>query len=741
MEQDVELEELSGTVEHIIFSNEENGYTILRLRDGNGELQIMLGCFPSIAAGETILASGSWVTHSVHGRQFKAEFAQRIMPTSAQGIFDYLAGGVIKGIGAATASLIVNKFGEKSLYVIENEPEKLAELKGISLARAREFSAIYRQQNSIRRLLEFLCSFAVRPIFAMRLYRFYGENALDVVQSNPYILSAAHIGGSFAEADRMALEIGFDDVSQERIRAGIIFELSHNLNNGHCFIPQEILRDATAKLLRIEPDSVMEALERLIQEEQVICETRRNITAVYLKELYDAELYISSRLAGMANKKSNSVSILWEDVIQSIEQENGITYATEQKETLKLAISSQLLVITGGPGTGKSRTVQGILDLYDRLGVKTLLCAPTGRAAKRMTELTGREAATIHRLLGAHYADDGEKVAFSKNDEDKLVCNAVILDESSMVDLLLMEALLKAMPDRAKLILVGDVDQLPPVGPGNVFRAVINSNVFNTMRLTHIFRQSGDSLIVKNAHIINQGAYPDFGANEGDFFRLRRLEAASSVETICELYSVRLPNKMKIPQEEIQVLSPTRKGEMGTIHLNQELQKALNPFNEQKKEKPYGDVIFREGDRVMQIRNNYDIMWHDSAYKTSGNGIFNGDIGYIRSIDTVNEILEIDFDGRIAGYSFSSLNELEHAWAVTIHKSQGCEFRAVILALSNSSKMLQTRSILYTGVTRAKKLLILVGDESVARTMIDNGKVAARYSFLGARIRELASRV
>ena len=734
MEQEVELEELSGTVESVIFSNEENGYTVLRLRDENGELQTVLGCFPSVSAGEVLLATGSWVTHNVHGRQFKAEFAERLLPTSAQGIFDYLAGGVIKGIGPATASVIVNTFGDKALYILESEPEKLAELKGITLARAREFSETYRRQNSVRRLLEFLCSFSVRPILAMRLYRFYGENALEVVQGNPYVLASTHIGGSFAEADRVALEIGFDDASSERISAGILFELQHNLNNGHCFIPQKSLIEATARLLQVEQEPVERALLELAELGQIIRDERNGSVNCYLEQLYEAETYIARRLSDMAKKKSKDMPDLTETIAE-IERDNGITYAPEQRETLALSLEHQILVITGGPGTGKSRTVQGILDLYDRFGVKTLLCAPTGRAAKRMTELTGREAATVHRMLGAHYADDGEHVIFSKNEDDNLACNAVILDESSMIDLLLMEALLKALPEKAKLILVGDMDQLPPVGPGNVFRAVIQSSAFPTVRLTHIFRQSEDSRIVQNAHIINSGNYPDFGANSGDFFRLKRLEAASSVETICELCATRLPGRMKIPPEEIQVLSPTRKGEMGTVNLNRRLQEALNPPAEGKKEKPFGDVIFREGDRVMQIRNNYDIMWHDASYKTAGNGMFNGDIGYIRSIDPESETLEIDFEGRIACYSFTSLNELEHAWAVTVHKSQGCEFRAVIFALSPFSKMLLTRSILYTGVTRAKKLLILVGDEAVAEAMIDHGKVASRYSYLGSRIR------
>ncbi len=737
MDQETELQELSGTVENVLFSNEENGYTVLRLKDENDEQQTVVGCFPGISAGESILATGSWVTHPSYGKQFKAELIQRFVPVSAQDIFNYLAGGVVKGIGAATALQIVTEFGNRSLEVLENEPEKLAQIKGISLKKAREFSEAYRKQTAIRRLLEFVCAFGVRPVVALRLYRFYGDRALDILHTDPYIIASGHIGGSFAEADNMALELGFEENSSERIRAAAVFELVHNLSNGHCFVPQEKLIDAVCRLIHVEEDAAAEGLEEMVESGGIIREELRDVKACYLPDLYRAETYIAGRMLEMSRNRKTSLEVS-DGMIREIEKKNGIHYAQAQKKAFSLALSNQVLILTGGPGVGKSSCTRGIVDLFDRVGLKTLLTAPTGRAAKRLEELSGREASTVHRLLGAKMGEDGEKVVFTKNEEEQLVCNAVILDESSMVDILLLESLLRAMPREARLILVGDADQLPPVGPGNVFRALINSGVIETVRLTEIFRQSGDSMIVRNAHRINKGEYPDFAANTGDFFRLKRLEAGSCVDTITQLCAERLPQKMSFKPEEIQVLSPTRRGELGTINLNRQLQTVINPPSKEKAEKLYGDVIFREGDRVMQIRNNYDILWHNEDYTVSGNGIYNGDIGYIRRIDPGNELLQIDFEGKIAEYTFASMNELEHSWAVTIHKSQGCEFKAVILALSGSSRMLLTRSVLYTGVTRAKNLLILVGDETVAKTMIDNARQAGRYTFLKYRMVQLA---
>ena len=734
MDQERELTEISGSVEAVIYKNEENGYTVLRLRNENDEVLTVVGTIPFAAPGETLFVSGQWSTHSSYGKQFKAEFAERLMPTDEAAIFAYLASGTIRGIGPATASLIVQKFGKRSLDVLENEPESLAEIKGISLSKANQMVKSFRQQVGVRRLMEFICSFELRPILAMRLYQHHGEKALELLRANPYILAASHIGGSFYEADRLALDMGLEEENRSRVNAAVLFELRHNLGNGHCFIPRDKLAAVTAELIRVEPDLVEESIEELIQTGLIHFEEIAGQRACYLPELYEAETDTARRLARFCRGGFRERVDL-DGLIEKLEESQHIHYAQLQRQTLSLALNNQLVVITGGPGTGKTTSIRAILALFDQLGIRTLLTAPTGRAAKRMTELTGREAATVHRLLGAKFDEDGEHVVFTKNEEQRLECEAVILDECSMVDLPLMDALLKALPPQCRLILVGDADQLPSVGPGNVFSAVIRSGVVPTVRLTEIFRQNEGSRIIRNAHMINKGQHPDFSENTGDFFRLRRLQAGSTVDTIVELCSVRLPGKMHIPPEEIQVLSPTRKGELGTVNLNKRLQEVLNPPAKEKKEKSFGEAVFREGDRIMQIRNNYDILWHNESNTNVGMGIYNGDIGRILQIDPAEEYLIVDFDGRIAQYGFDALPELEHAWAMTVHKSQGSEYRAVILALGASAPMLMTRDVLYTAVTRAKELLILVGDDAVADRMVDNFRPSKRYCALRVRLR------
>ncbi len=736
MEQDIELVELSGTIDSVIYKNEENGYTVLRLRDGDGESVTVVGCFPYAAPGESMIAGGTWVNHSVHGRQFKAEFAQRLLPTSAAAIYDYLAGGSVKGVGPATAALIVDKFGDKTLDVLESSPEKLATIKGISLEKAERISKDFRRQAGLRRIMEFVCSFGIRPILAMRMYKFYGDEALELLRENPYILATSHIGGRFSEADALALEMGLDGASRNRINAAALFELRHNLNNGHCFIPREKLAAVTAELINVELDDVDDGIAELVETGQIAYEEIAGCKACYLPEIYEAETDAAEHLARMCRTKFNEHADI-PALIARIERRQGIKYAPLQQQTLALALENQLVVITGGPGTGKTTSVRAILEMFRDLGIKTLLTAPTGRAAKRMSELSGEDAVTVHRLLGAKFAEDGDRVVFTKDENDRLDCGAVILDECSMVDITLADALLRAMPDDARLVMVGDADQLPSVGPGNVFSAVIRSGVVPTVKLTEIFRQGDGSRIVSNAHMINRGEHPPLGDNKGDFFRLKRMQAASSVETIIELCAVRLPTKMNIPAEDIQVLSPTRRGEMGTKNLNRQLQQRLNPPAEGKREKLFGDVTFREGDRVMQIKNNYDILWRAEDNSAAGSGIYNGDIGHIVSVDPESETLSVSFDGRIASYPFDSLLELEHAWAMTVHKSQGSEYRAVILALSASSPMLMTRDILYTAVTRARELLILVGDDQTAYQMIDNFRQSRRYTALRVRLRQL----
>ena len=727
-----ELSEINGTVSAVIFRNDENGYGVVKLELDNGENTTAVGCLPYVAPGEMISAEGSWMTHAQHGRQFKIEQCSRMLPTSAEAIYEYLAGGTVRGIGPATAAMIVDRFGDKALDVLEMQPEKLAEIKGISSSKAKDISAGFKKQAGVRRLTEFLCSYGIQPIFALRMFKFYGNSAIEVVHENPYILSSSHIGASFAEADSLALALGLDGDSLNRVCAAVVFELVHNSGNGHCFIPRVKLTAATSQLIGVSPDLAEDAVDKLAEAGEIVCCTVAGLDACYLAPLYEAETYTANRIKAMCRvKDERKVDIT--NLISRLENANDIEYAPMQREAIALAAQNRMLVITGGPGTGKTTILKAVLALYDELELETYLAAPTGRAAKRMGELCGMEASTIHRMLGAKMSEDGETVVFGKDEEDKLACDALIIDECSMVDITLMHAILKALKSDCRILLVGDADQLPSVGPGNVFSDIIRSGVVPTVRLTEIFRQKADSRIVRNAHMINRGEHPDFNENSGDFFRLRRMQGGSCVETIVELCKKRLPENMKIPSNQIQVLSPSRKGETGTANLNKCLQAALNPPDESKKEKLFGETVFRVGDRVIQIKNKYDIVWKDKLGK-SGMGVYNGDIGTIVEIDTASEYLKVDYDDKIALYGFEMLNELEHAWALTVHKSQGSEYRAVILSLNPVAQMLLTRGVLYTAVTRAKELLIMVGDENVAHRMIDNHKQSRRYSALRIRL-------
>ena len=733
-----EFQELYGKIASVIYTNEENGYTVLRLETRDGESVNVVGTLPSAYPGEELHVFGQWTTHPNHGRQFKSEYAERSLPRTKEAIYAYLASRAVRGIGHATAAMIVDKFGDRTLDVLENHPDRLAALRGIGEAKAERICRDFRRQAGMRRLMEFLCSHDIKPLLAVRLYRFYGEEAMEVVSEDPYILAAPHIGGSFAEADRLAMDLGGSEDSPMRVRAAAVFELRHNSGNGHCFIPTDKLCAATAQFIGVEPDAAMSAVESLAEDGTVTRTTLANRDVTYLTELYEAETRVAARLLKMAAAEAPQADA--DRVLTRLEAARGMKYAAKQREAVRLAAGSAVMALTGGPGTGKTTSLRAILEVYDSMGIETLLTAPTGRAAKRMGELTGREAATMHRLLGAGFSADGERVVFAHDAENRLECGAVVLDECSMVDITLMDALLQAMPDGARLILVGDADQLPSVGPGRVFGDILKSGAVPAVRLTDIFRQAEASRIVSYAHEINAGCHPVLNLNKGDFFFLRRPDAAKAAETIAELCSVRLPQKMGIPAEDIQVLTPTRKGGAGTVELNRRLQAVLNPPMKGKNEKIFGDITFREGDRVMQIRNNYDMIWRkepDGAGKVeTGSGIYNGDIGYILAIDEENELLTVDFDGRIASMGFDALVELEHAWAITVHKSQGSEYRAVVLAVEPGAPRLMTRGVLYTAVTRARELLIATGDEAVAHRMIDNHVQSRRYSGLRIRLRE-----
>ena len=739
--------QLVGTVKNIIFQNQENGYTVLRLDVGGDEPVTVVGCLPFAAPGEGLTVDGVWERHPSHGEQFKASAARRTLPTGEQHIYEYLASGVVKGVGPATAALLVRAFGARTLDVLSDDPEKLAEVRGVSLRKAREICETFRRQTGMRQLMEFLSANGLKPEYAMRLYKLYGDGALELVRANPYLIASDRVGGQFDEADALALSLGFEEDSPQRISAALIFEMKHNLNNGHSFLPREKLAAATAQLIGVDQDTAEECLDVLADEGEVVLEPVANVNAAYLRRLYEAETYTARTLSAMARIVLPGVGSP-DDLADALEMETGMRYAPQQRQAIELAASRQLLAITGGPGTGKTTIIRAILRLYGQTGIDCLLAAPTGRAAKRMTELTGQEAYTVHRLLGAAWSGEDDELTFRKNETDPLRCGAVILDECSMVDIILIQALLKALPKGCRLVLVGDADQLPSVGPGSFFLDVLRSGAAASVRLTEVFRQSGESRIIRNAHMINRGETPELRENKGDFFFLQRGTGEKTAATVTELCRDRLPKNMGFAPGEIQVLSPTRRGETGTYALNRRLQEALNPPSPSKKEKIFGETVFREGDRVMQIRNNYDIVWcrggdtaaimdgrsaPGSALET-GTGIFNGDMGTILRIDTDNELIWIDFDEKLTWYGFDQLSELEHAFAVTVHKSQGSEYRAVVLAAGRASSRLLSRDLLYTAVTRARELLVIVGDAAVVQAMIDNGRKTRRYSGLRARL-------
>ena len=736
MEQNT-LTELTGTVEEIIFSNTENGYTVLRLEQDGGETVTVTGCLPFAAPGEKLLVGGSWVNRAGYGQQFQAEYADRQMPSGAEAVYEYLASGVVKGIGPATASVLVSAFGDRALEVIEREPEKLTELKGITRKRAEMMCQSLRRQLGIRHLMEFLNAYGLRPQYALRLYQKRGDRALAEVQENPYLLCGTDIGAPFSEADRLAQALGMEPDSPERLCAALLFELRYNTRNGHVFIPREKLIVATAQLLDMEMHPLEEGLDILADSGEVVQEPICGCQACYLSRLYEAETYCAARLSALGAGRFASDG-QFDALLSELEKTQHIRYAPMQRKTLAIAARHQAMVITGGPGTGKSTTVRALLALLDKMGVKrVLLAAPTGRAAKRLSEVTGREASTIHRLLEAGYKDGSSELTFQRDESQPLKCGAVIVDECSMLDILLTRALLAALRPDCRLILVGDADQLPSVGPGNVFRDILRSGAVPVVRLTEIFRQKEDSRIVSYAHRINGGEHPNFSENKGDFFFLRRLNQNAALELAVQLCAERLPKNMGIPPEEIQVLTPTRRGVAGVESLNRALQAALNPPAEGKAERRQGERVFRVGDRVMQIRNNYDIVWTDARKKSAGTGAFNGDIGYIVAIDPGQESLTVDFDGRLTLYGFDMLSELEHAWAMTVHKSQGSEYRAVVLCICGGPPQLLYRGVLYTAVTRARELLIAVGDDRLLHQMVDNHRQTRRYSALRARLAAL----
>ena len=729
--QEAEWNLIEGTVEAVIYQNRENGYTVLRLDAGESGGVTVVGCLPGVAPGERITVRGTWMRHASYGEQFKAETVERRMPAGEKAIFEYLASGAVRGIGAATARRMVEEFGAEALTVLEEHPERLTAIHGVTRKRALAMGENFRLQMGMRRLLEFLGAHDVPLQLAMPLYRRYGDQALEAVRANPYLLVDGELGVAFATADSLALDLGMEGDDPQRIEAGLLFELTHNLDNGHTFLPRRKLLWATAQLIGVEEEALEDGLEALLERGEAIQEPVAGEQAVYLRDLYEAEQYVAWRIRGLAEGELVPPPGL-DRLIGKIQSEQGIVYAPQQRQAVELAAQRQVMLLTGGPGTGKTTSLRGVLALFEALGLETALAAPTGRAAKRLGELCGMEAATIHRLLETQYDPHSGRLVFAHDEQDPLKADAVIVDETSMVDITLMRALLCALRDDCRLILVGDADQLPSVGPGNLFSDLIRSRAVPMVRLTEIFRQAAESAIIRSAHGVNRGELPDLRDNKGDFFFLRRKEPQRAAETIVELVRTRLPKNMGIPPEQIQVLTPTRKRGAGTAALNRALQAALNPPAPDKGERAFGPCIFRQGDRVMQIKNNYDLTWEDPATGGKDMGVFNGDIGVIQEVGPGG--ITVSFDGRLVEYAPELLGELEPAYAVTVHKAQGSEYRAVILALSDVPPSLLARGVLYTAITRARELFILVGSGELMAQMVANDRQARRYSALRTRL-------
>ena len=728
-----ELEILQGTIGAVVFQNYENGYAVLRLCCDNNQTVTVVGTIPLPNVGERLMVTGKWGSHPGYGKQFEAEFLERLMPQTTTEILTYLSSHAVKGIGPKTAAKIVQMFGDQTLLVMEREPERLALVSGISDAKALQIGETFRLQVGMRQLMEFFALHQLPAVLAVRTYKKYGQSAMDLLYDDPYLLAEEEMDALFGVIDRFAISLGVSADDPRRMEAGILFELRYNLNAGHTFLPKDKLIVATATLLNLEPEDIKEALDRLSAHGQVITCNMAGICVCYLPALYEAECYCAKKLLALS-KEEFDASDEFEKLLLSTAREGQIAYSAQQTEAIARACTTGLLIITGGPGTGKTTLLNGVLRLYRALGISCALAAPTGRAAKRLTEVTGQEAATIHRLLEATVDPHTGDLFFKRDSQNPLRANAVIVDEMSMVDIRLLHSLLSALPEGCRLIMVGDADQLPPVGPGFPLQDMLRSKALPVVHLTEIFRQAQESLIVMNAHRVNQGQMPELRNVKSDFFFLGVRSEEELAKTIVGLCSTRLPKNMGIPSEQIQVLSPTKKGGAGTFTLNGLLQNSLNPAAPGKKERRFGNFLFREGDRVMQIRNNYDILWKKTDGSAVGTGVFNGDIGTVTAIDMDMQTLTVNFDDRLVDYEFTQLNELEPAFAMTVHKSQGSEYRAVVLSAWNGSAYLLSRNILYTAITRAKEILIIVGQEQTVQAMVENAKVSRRYTGLKLRL-------
>ena len=721
-------ENLIGTVEDVSYYNEATGFCVAEVNTGEEGVTVV-GELGALAVGAEVECRGVWVMHPSFGRQFKAQTAVQTMPADVGGILKFLSSGIIRGIREATATKIVEKFGTQTFDVLENDPARLATIKGISNAKAREICTSFKAQFSAREMLTGLTNLGLSQSEAIKTYNLLKDDALDVLCANPYSLIGAQTGITFDKAEEIADNLIEKPPFEYRAIAGVCYVLHHNLGNGHTCIPREKMIKPASQLLGCDDDNVEIAIDNAIEQRAVVQRKVNGRDFLFLPEIYHAERGIADRFRIMVEYPPAENEI-HQSEIYAFEKSSAITFDDKQREAIEYAVSKGMLILTGGPGTGKTTTVKGIIQLMINRGLKVCLAAPTGRAAQRMEELTGYEASTIHRLLEVEFKENDASQSFVHNLKNPLDCDAVIVDELSMVDVTLFAALLDAIPLHCRLIMVGDQDQLPPVGAGNVLRDMIDSGVIPVVVLDKVFRQAMKSRIITNAHRVVKGEMPEFdNSAESDFFLLRENSRYLAPRKILDLVTKRLPAGYGLdPMNDIQVLCPSRKGEVGTQNINALLQEALNPPSNEKHEIRYKGYTLREGDRVMQIKNNYDVPWFKIG--ENGMGVFNGDIGVLTRIDKANDVINVRFDDKEAMYSIENVKELELAYAMTVHKSQGSEFAAVVMPVLAVPERLAYRNLFYTALTRAKSLLVLVGNEQGIQQMVNNDKKSRRYSAL-----------
>ena len=718
--------ELSGSVEDAIYKNADNGYTVINLGCDEGLIAVV-GNLGDVNEGERLSLRGGWITSPKYGRQFKAAMCERSMPETESEISAYLGSGVIKGLGPAIAKKIVKQFGTEALDIIDNDCMQLTVIKGITSDKALYISNEYHKITGVNEVIKFLGEYNFGPAHAISVWSAFEHDSIKQIKTNPYILCTSGIDIDFRSVDRMAADLGFDAENSDRVRAGIVYVLHENANAGHTCLPTEKLRESVCDNLGIERRQFESCLDDCEEKDWVVRITLGKREFVYLPEYYLAETYIAKKLAFML-RTSAQYEKDYSDEIRGVEFSENIQYEELQRAAISACLTGSVFILTGGPGTGKTTTLNGVIKILKAQKKRILLCAPTGRAAKRMSDLTGEPARTIHRLLEVDFTAKGE-LKFKRNETNPLPADVVIADEMSMVDALLMCSLVRAIKPTSKFIMVGDSNQLPSVGAGNVLKDLIASHYIPSVELKEIFRQAAQSLIVTNAHRIVNGEFPVLDDRQNDFFFMNKSLESDIAELVIQLAKQRLPDTYGFsPIDDIQVLCPTKMGMAGTKELNKQLQSALNPPSQNKAELKFFDVIFRTGDKVMQTKNDYDVLWTKNNEK--GSGIFNGDIGIIRSVDRFSQNVTIDFEGRVAIYTSEMLRRLEHAYAITIHKSQGSEYDAVIIPITAFTHNLLYRNLLYTGVTRAKKMIIVIGTKELVKTMVDNNRKMLRYSLL-----------